>query len=460
MLPPSGESAPTYDTYRVFTLTLALPVILDVALTERLFLRAGIEIPGLTYYSETIEDESSSSARSTLTFQTFTTGFSPFFGFSFMFPPHPAEKDEQPAQPEPKEAPGEQGKDEAEPRVLPEQVARPKQRVDYTSLPDSAVNTARFKAIGEQYLPSRNPAYLGIIQYDSVCLSAGGASVDSWKLADGDLRTFEQDLRASAGYATPVGRSMGVEVDTVFYTCGDRVGPIHNGYDAFTNREGIGAITSFGWAASDTLSLGLAVSAYRQEYRQKDRRFGFDMGGYISPTETPLRAAFAAGLLAKNPETTLLLDLQMGWSLEEQVPLEATVYGARATDPINAPLFVEATLARAFDDRRTYVVGKLINDIYLDRDCSVYRLVPAAERWITKWLALRAGVEGSLTRINGGFAVGGGGTGGFSLRSARGWEVDGNVTYRVRPSHVVPDESLWELIPMVIVSRHDLASRR
>ncbi len=48
-LPPSGTSAPVYDSYFNLVVKVGLPIYLDVQLKQRLFLRTGVEVFGVEF---------------------------------------------------------------------------------------------------------------------------------------------------------------------------------------------------------------------------------------------------------------------------------------------------------------------------------------------------------------------------------------------------------------------------
>jgi hypothetical protein len=82
---PTGPDATVYTTYFDFSVALSLPVNLDFKLTKKLFLRMGIEIPGLQweYYSLTTGGvKYTDSNFSFVDFELDT--FTPFFGFYIM----------------------------------------------------------------------------------------------------------------------------------------------------------------------------------------------------------------------------------------------------------------------------------------------------------------------------------------------------------------------------------------
>ena len=70
------------------------------------------------------------------------------------------------------------------------------------------------------------------------------------------------------------------------------------------------------------------------------------------------------------------------------------------------------------------------------------------------WTAVRAGVEGNFTHLEGINSVGIGATGVVTLWIPPwGLDMDLSLTYRERPSRVVPGQKVREYIPMVLISR-------
>lgn len=84
-LEPSGTSAIDYDSYFELSIAVALPVYLDVKLTDKLFFRTGIEITGIEFYTYTEELGGVKSGDGYFTiWDYYLGGFVPYFGFYFM----------------------------------------------------------------------------------------------------------------------------------------------------------------------------------------------------------------------------------------------------------------------------------------------------------------------------------------------------------------------------------------
>ena len=85
-LDESGASATPFDKYFDVGLNLSLPIYLDVKLTDKLRLRTGVEIPGLSYQYVAITDGVVKTREGTLVLASYWEfGFSPYFGFYYMF---------------------------------------------------------------------------------------------------------------------------------------------------------------------------------------------------------------------------------------------------------------------------------------------------------------------------------------------------------------------------------------
>jgi len=121
---------------------------------------------------------------------------------------------------------------------------------------------------------------------------------------------------------------------------------------------------------------------------------------------------------------------------------------------VSLPLFVEHTLTTALNERNTFLIIKQQNTISFDTGYYYGRLMPAVEHWFEKWISARLGIGGAIIEIEGSLDWGIGGTAGLSFRVLKwGLDIDANVTVRARPSRIVERQKLYEIIPLIIVTK-------
>jgi TolB-like protein len=322
-------------------------------------------------------------------------------------------------------------------------------------------NTSRFKTLTEMYYPNQNPAFLGVIDSDSLALTVtqlNGPEITTPIPDPGTaVAVMEQEMRGNFGYTFPLGAAWGLGAEVFFYHYK------HSTYDstgnqfAETNPDGIGAMVSVGRRVGPRTALGLSVSLYDQIREYADDLAGEDKGHFF-------RQAFSLGLMTHNPAATRIFDVQLGLATEKYLILDPD--NPTEGEEALAPLFLENTLTFALNEKRTYLVLKQTNEVSLDRPGYVGRLIPAVEHWVLPWAAVRLALEGNFTYLTGTSEVatispGLGASGGFTLR-VRPWglDVDLNLIYRQRPSKVVPGVFIGEFFPVIGISRQSNFVRR
>jgi hypothetical protein len=89
------------------------------------------------------------------------------------------------------------------------------------------LNTSKFKTITEQYYPLVNPAYLGIIRFDSMYVTASYNTLFAPEWRDisvyPGLQMREWDTRIAAGYNMPIGDNFGLGINYMFYSTSDQL---------------------------------------------------------------------------------------------------------------------------------------------------------------------------------------------------------------------------------------------
>jgi len=102
-----------------------------------------------------------------------------------------------------------------------------------------------------------------------------------------------------------------------------------------------------------------------------------------------------------------------------------------------------------------------LNDFYLDTNSFVLRLLPLVEHYLFEWWSVRAGVEGSVTRLAGSAKLGYGVLGGLTFRILKaGIDIDFNLTHRKRPSRVVEGYMYPDYLFMLNISKNGIALSR
>ncbi len=223
--------------------------------------------------------------------------------------------------------------------------------------------------------------------------------------------------------------------------------------------SGIGGRITLGWAPAGWLSIGLGISLYANTRTSTLVNPLYGQPGeesLVDDEQTLFVPAPSLGILFRNRDSSLIYDIYGGFSLEKMVFVDLQSFPVPAGEEtlLMTPLFVEHTFTLSFNQSRTFFVLKQLNNIHLDSGNYYGRLMPAFEHWITHWLSIRLGVEGALMKIGGSLDWGIGGTGGLSL-CIRSWglDVDVNVTVRRRPSRIVAGQQLYEIIPLIIVTK-------
>ncbi len=302
-------------------------------------------------------------------------------------------------------------------------------------------NTTKFKVITEQYISYQNPAYLGILRTDRFHFAASkslssdnhGEPVLPTKIDGGQL--IESDIfRGSLGYYFPIAETLGFGVETFGFSYQDRIYDGNLGTVASSNPEASGIILSLGRVFNENISLGIGFSGYYKKFRAGDATATWDW-------DTPQYSwcfAVSPGFLVRNRDESIVFDSRFAWSSEKVNPIDGITF--LLEDETSRPLYLENTLTFAFNQKKTFLVIKQINDVSFERSYYYGRLLPAVEHFPVDWLSVRAGVEGSYSVLGSSGHNGLGAMGGLTFRFAKiGLDIDLNFTYRKRPSRVIGD---------------------
>ncbi len=301
------------------------------------------------------------------------------------------------------------------------------------------VNTAKFKMMLEPYYPDQNPAYLGIIKTDRFFFSSNESLQTFYTigrkppapvvtLSNGN-ELLEWDYRVKSGYAFPLGSSLGFSAEAIYSGTFNEL----RGYSPWANtsskQTGAGGIFGGGLRLNDFLSLGFALGVYAES--NTNVMFFVNYEDTIHPA-----FSYDAGLLYHNRDESLVFDAQMGWCTGRIELLDPNT--VKAERYVAMPLFIEATLTRALNQKKTFLIVKQLDDIFLDQDSYFGQIIPAVEHFLFPWLSLRLGAELAYARLDGGNNFGYGGQGGLTFRDVgKGLDVDLNICYRMRPSRVI-----------------------
>lgn len=321
------------------------------------------------------------------------------------------------------------------------------------------VNTAKFKIITEPYYSYQNPAYLGELKVDKLFIGTTTSfplgEYDSendriWQSVGDDWVFNENDTRGNSGYFFPLKRgSLGIGLQYFSSNMNDHYkkdyesGYITNGRSYIGGALGVGC--NFG-----KISAGVSVSVFNEN------NLGWD--GLGSETIDTISTGVDIGLLYHAMADRLTLGSRIGISNASTDMVDTVTEEIDNFVPV--PLFWENSAHFSFENNRSFLIVKQVNDIYIERGDFFIRVLPLAEHYLTQWISLRGGIEGSLASLSNELKMGFGLVGGITLRLPKyGLDFDVNLTYRQRPSRLAA-EYLYDTLPLVIsISKEGLLFR-
>ncbi len=331
------------------------------------------------------------------------------------------------------------------------------------------VNPSKFKTeAAAMQLPSRNPAYLGILQY------AQFSSL--WNMSNtGQTPYLESfDLIYQGGY--------GHFITGISFPVGSRLGFQTNIFGGPPEREDIrepvtehsnvavapghwGVQLSLGWAATQWMSLGMGASIFLVV-----NHFEASAGISTPPETSELGSAYCFGVLFKNSDSTVLLDIMSGFSLEQKYLLHAedfrdyldsVIPSFSIGDTVARPILLEGTLTITTQNRRVFLVLRQRNDIFIDQPSYTGRVTPGVEVWLLNWFSVRGALELSIHKMVDVVAYGVGVVGGIGFRSIeRGWDFELGGSYRMEPIHSIPGAVFYDPAFYVNISKNLLSIQR
>lgn len=336
------------------------------------------------------------------------------------------------------------------------------------------INTSKFRVVPAAYFTNSNPASLGFIMKDTLSFNiaiAGnrpfytdesGYELDGLYGPLGTTRYVVRELDAPVfiRYQFPIGKSTGVGVELFFAHIDSQSCPL-GGYDELVTTYGAnGGILSFGWTPVEWLSLGIsATAAY---YGKNSGREGAE-----PPPGSPLLLAGTMGFILKNGPGSLIYSLNTGFSNFEshEIDLVAETIG----DKVAWPFYLDQSVTFGFNNMRSFAVLKHIMEIYLydaetgkiamfdnGSQTPYMQFIPVFEHWISSSFSLRGGPVVSTNLENTGFGAVLGSTVTFNKTK----ELDIGITYRLRPSRIIGEELIPELVISVGYSMSDLWIKR
>jgi len=308
-------------------------------------------------------------------------------------------------------------------------------------------NTTKFKVLLDRLYPSVNPAFLGIMRTDMTFLSFSacpvplifGPAVENVNYTTIGTGKYinESFIGMQDGYALPIGPNMGLRI-SIIYGNSDFRGETTisdlkntNKNDSRGGRGDIGVALDFGWSPIQPISLGIGGGVFLRGTQDTSPIGPFYKGDGAT-------WSMNAGLLYRNADESLVFDTRFGVDGESVDVFDAATLKLTGTTTPD-PLLLENTLTLAFNEKHTFLILKQIDSF--DYKTLVYygTLMPAAEQFFFDWLSARAGLEGSLLASGGSTTFGLGGMCGATIRILDwGMDIDFNLTYRQRPSYLIP----------------------
>ncbi len=232
------------------------------------------------------------------------------------------------------------------------------------------------------------------------------------------------------GYAFPLGSNFGIRIDTMISGLYDRPWEDQYTTDYTNSRDFFGAILDIGYAVTNRWALGFGIGLFT-------RADGGDgLAEIFMFWNNEVVFSGNLGFLYRNTDESLFFDSRIGFNNDTYDILDTnTLQVAKET---SSPLFLESTITLSFNDNNTFLIIKQINNISYDRPYYYGTLLPAMEHFLSEKLSFRGGVEGSVSMLNVSTGCGYGLLAGITSRnSTKGFDLDLNFTFRMRPSRAV-----------------------
>jgi hypothetical protein len=295
------------------------------------------------------------------------------------------------------------------------------------------VNLSKFKLeAAAMQLPSRNPAYLGILQYAQFSALFNMSNVGQTP----HLESYDLIYQGGYGYiitgiSFPVGSRLGFQTN-IFGGPPERENirePVHEGEEIAIAPAHWGVQLSLGWAAMPWMSLGMGACLFLVA-----NNFEASAGISTPPNTWELGSAYYFGVLFKNSDSSAILDIMSGFSLDRRYLLHAedfrdyldlVIPSFTIGDSVARPILLEGTLTITTQNRRVFLVLRQRNDIFIDQPSYTGRITPGVEYWLFNWFSVRGALELSIHKMVDVVDYGAGVVGGIGFRSTkRGWDFE------------------------------------
>ena len=161
--------------------------------------------------------------------------------------------------------------------------------------------------------------------------------------------------------------------------------------------------------------------------------------------------AFEGGILLKNTTDSLIYSLYRGWTNQTYYLSDLIDQGRPLED--KTPVYLDQTITLGLRNNKIFIVSKTIVDFSLSNSIAHYfQPILAIENWFTSGLSARMGAGYFFTLSDGALSGGFGGNIGSTIVMSDKWELDLSGTYRKRPTTVVENELIPEIVINVGIS--------
>ncbi len=288
-----------------------------------------------------------------------------------------------------------------------------------------------------------NPAYLPKYTMDKVYLwlSLSMNIGESYQYTvSPEITTKESAQTFRLGYLLPIGERHGLEVALVWSQSLQNTGTTID-YDFlgisddYFNQtiDNYSLVLGYGYSVTPTFSLGLTFQPII-----------LDWGDSARPFPTSFQFTVSAGGLFTMLDGRLLWDFQTTYGLHPQYYI---IESDQAYYEGQMPLIIDTSIIGAAVPDRLYFSLKSNVDVYLDDRGGYYlRIIPMAEYWIGRTIAVRAGYLMSHLNQLDASLFGHGVTAGITAKPGK-WELDIAYSYSQKPitnvpGYLIPDHRL------------------
>ena len=324
-------------------------------------------------------------------------------------------------------------------------------------------NTTKFKVAPERYISYQNPAYLSLLDSDSLFLTGNGAHpiTPFIYIPGGVLGVGERGDRSSYGYFLPILKGLGFGIEYFYYIAQDSIlkqDPNSPG-ETVSNNDVIdsGVIITAGLKITDNISIGFGTSLYNQDrtYYIAHAVLPPPLNSRGQRIENNPALAYDIGLLLKDNTNSIIFDSYFAVTNENFYLYNSST---KSNQTYRMPSILENTLSFALNNNQTFFVVKQYDYFYTDISYFIGNVMPAAEQWFFNAFSLRAGYEFAYFDLSGTKSNGNGFTLGITLPVdfIVKFTVDYNYTSRQRPSRNLEGLKVEETIGFLTVTFTDI----